>query len=123
MGKTEKTSLNAAADKLRDAGLIVIKIGSALLFDQAGGQPDRRWMEALAEDVAQLVAQGKRVVLVSSGSIAIGRQILALPAGRIRLEENRLLRLSDRFSWPGPDSSAGQTEYRGRTDFAGPGRY
>ena len=89
MGKTEKTSLSAAAGKLRDAGLIVIKIGSALLFDQAGGQPDRAWMEGLAADVAQLVAQGKRVVLVSSGSIAIGRQILALPGGRIRLEEKQ----------------------------------
>lgn len=85
---TAKTN-PAAAAKMQAAQRVVIKIGSALLFDSKAGRPNRSWMEALAADVADLRRSGKQVVLVSSGSIAIGRRILNLPKGRIRLEEKQ----------------------------------
>lgn len=67
---------------------IVVKIGSALLTDRKTGTLKTQWLESLVEDVAGLVAQGKDVVLVSSGSIALGRHKLGLPTARsLALEE------------------------------------
>lgn len=74
---------------LDTAKRIVIKVGSALLYDPETRQANHSWMQGLAQDIAQLTANGKQVVLVSSGSIALGRTILGLPAGRIALEEKQ----------------------------------
>ncbi|MCP5367620.1 MAG: glutamate 5-kinase [Hyphomicrobiales bacterium] len=68
---------------------IVVKIGSALLVDQERGTVHRRWLEGLAEDLAGLYAQGKEVVIVSSGAIAVGRRYLRFADGVLRLEEKQ----------------------------------
>ena len=68
---------------------IVVKIGSALLVDRDTGTLRRAWLESLAEDVAQLRAQGTDVVIVSSGSIALGRRVLGLPASELALEQSQ----------------------------------
>ena len=78
-----------AAQQLQDAKRIVIKIGSALLYDESDGGAKQDWMQALADDVAWLAQMGKEVVLVSSGSIALGRHILGLGKGRIKLAEKQ----------------------------------
>lgn len=69
---------------------IVIKIGSALLVDQKDGLR-RVWMESLLNDVAGLVNDGKEVLLVSSGAIALGRRELdsELGAGQLQLRESQ----------------------------------
>ena len=46
-------------------------------------------MQELGADVARLRAEGTDVVLISSGSIALGRQHLQLPAGAIKLPEKQ----------------------------------
>lgn len=66
---------------------IVVKIGSALLVDAAGLRSD--WLTGLAQDVADLKARGADVILVSSGSIALGRRVLDLPAGALPLEQSQ----------------------------------
>ena len=71
---------------LKDARRIVVKIGSALLVDRARGLK-LDWLKGLAEDVAWLKGLGKDVVLVSSGSIALGRGVLGLPASELALEQ------------------------------------
>ena len=43
----------------------------------------------MADDVASLRAAGKDVVIVSSGSIALGRHIIGLPAGPLELEQSQ----------------------------------
>lgn len=68
---------------------VVIKVGSALLVDAASGQLNRTWLETLAQDVAALREQGREVLLVSSGAIALGRRSLGLSPGRLRLEESQ----------------------------------
>lgn len=68
---------------------IVVKIGSALLTDRATGTLKREWLASLVADVAGLVRQGKEVVLVSSGSIALGRHKLGLPKGPLALEQSQ----------------------------------
>ena len=61
---------------LNNARRIVVKIGSSLLVE--GGEIRREWLTGLADDVAMLRGQGLDVVLVSSGSIALGRGVLGL---------------------------------------------
>jgi glutamate 5-kinase len=67
---------------------LVVKIGSALLVDRATGLRDE-WLTALAEDVAAARARGTAVILVSSGSIALGRRVLGLPDGALPLEQSQ----------------------------------
>ena len=68
---------------------IVIKIGSSLLVDDEHGTIHRKWLAALAEDVAQMRARGQEVLIVSSGAIAVGRRHLKLSDGNLRLEEKQ----------------------------------
>ena len=70
---------------LSAAKRVVVKIGSALLVDAAGLRRD--WLSSLAEDVAALKSCGQDVVLVSSGSIALGRGALGLGEGVLALEQ------------------------------------
>jgi glutamate 5-kinase len=74
---------------LKDARRLVVKIGSALLVDRASGSLRADWLSSLAEDVARLRKRGCQVILVSSGSIALGRVILRLPAGPLPLEQSQ----------------------------------
>ena len=76
-------------DLIKSTRLVVIKIGSALIVDPATGKARADWMCDLAADVASLRAAGTQVVLISSGSIALGRQHLSLPAGAIKLPEKQ----------------------------------
>ena len=68
---------------------IVVKIGSSLLVDAAGGALKAAWLGALADDIAALRAGGKEVVVVSSGAIALGRNALKLPKGALKLEDSQ----------------------------------
>ncbi|XSG81836.1 MAG: glutamate 5-kinase [Methyloligella sp. ZOD6] len=73
----------------RDAKRIVVKIGSSLLVDGATGQLKADWLGSLLDDVRSLRAAGKEVILVSSGSIGLGRHALGLPKGPLKLEESQ----------------------------------
>src|SRR5262249_54136978 len=64
-------------------------IGSALLVDQDSGGIRRKWLDALADDVAALKERGAEVILVSSGAIAVGRRHLGLETGMLKLEEKQ----------------------------------
>jgi glutamate 5-kinase len=85
-GKTPNTP---TPNPLQRARRVVIKVGSALLVDAASGRLNRAWLETLVADVVRLHRQGKEVVLVSSGAIALGRRHLGLPKGPLRLEESQ----------------------------------
>lgn len=74
---------------LTDAKRIVIKIGSALLVDRATGRLREDWLASLAQDVVWLKQAGADVVLVSSGSIALGRGVLGLRLGTLALEQSQ----------------------------------
>ena len=76
------------APDIRAAKRLVVKIGSALLVDQATGLK-LDWLRGLAMDVAEARARGVDVVLVSSGSIALGRKVLGLADGPLALEQSQ----------------------------------
>ena len=68
---------------------IVVKVGSSLLVDQTAGLLKQEWLEALVDDLAELHRRGADVLAVSSGSIALGRTVLKLPKGPLRLEDSQ----------------------------------
>lgn len=80
---------SAAIPTLTGARRIVIKIGSALLVDSQSGELRENWIAGLASDVADARARGTEVILVSSGSIALGRGLLGLPASTLALEQSQ----------------------------------
>ena len=74
---------------LTGARRIVVKIGSALLVEAATGDLRAEWLKSLAADVARLRQRGADVILVSSGSIALGRGVLGLRMGPLALEQSQ----------------------------------
>ena len=70
-----------------DVQTIVIKIGSAILVDGQTHALREDWLEALAEDLSAL--SDKRIVLVSSGAIALGRQRLDLYGKSLSLPQKQ----------------------------------
>lgn len=64
---------------VESAQLIVVKIGSVLLVDPDRGVR-RDWLSTLAADVASLRTAAKSVVIVTSGSIALGRKTMGISA-------------------------------------------
>jgi glutamate 5-kinase len=76
-------------ERLANARRLVIKIGSALFIDQQTGAMNRAWLEGVCKDVADLRAEGKEVVIVSSGAVALGIRELKLDPRRARLEDSQ----------------------------------
>lgn len=84
-----KSAHSSSSSPLARARRVVVKVGSALLVDATSGRLNRAWLETLVEDVVRLRRQGREVILVSSGAIALGRRHLGLPKGPLRLEESQ----------------------------------
>ena len=83
------SSATKARPEWSAAKRVVIKIGSALLVDRTTGRLRATWLNSLADDVAALAAEGRDVILVSSGAIALGRHALGLPKGPLELEQSQ----------------------------------
>ena len=71
------------------ARLLVIKFGSALIVDPDEAVPRARWLNSVCADIAAARARGTRVIVVSSGAIALARHALGLNQARLRLEEKQ----------------------------------
>ncbi|HUB95715.1 MAG TPA: glutamate 5-kinase [Stellaceae bacterium] len=74
---------------LQSARRLIVKIGSALLVDDASGDLRSAWLGALVEDIAACRARGQDVLIVSSGAVALGRHQLGLKGANLRLEEKQ----------------------------------
>jgi glutamate 5-kinase len=78
-----------ARPHLKNFRRIVVKVGSSLLIDSEAGEVRASWLAALAADLAKLHGEGRELLIVSSGSIALGRSRLKLPRGTLKLEESQ----------------------------------
>lgn len=78
-----------AVSGLDRARRIVVKVGSALVAGGAGDAADRTWMQAFAGDAARLRARGQQVLIVSSGSVALGRRRLGLGRRALTIAEKQ----------------------------------
>ncbi len=77
-------SIRTAAQAVAAARTLVVKLGSALVT----GEGVAARLAGIAEDLAHLRAEGRRVVVVSSGAVALGRRRLGLKRGG-RLDEKQ----------------------------------
>ncbi len=84
----KNSSLATAAATLKGARRIVVKIGSSLVVDPSTRAPNAVWLAGLAQDLADLRASGREVIVVSSGAVALGRGRLGL-ARNVRLDEKQ----------------------------------
>jgi glutamate 5-kinase len=75
--------------RLEDFRRIVVKVGSSLLVDSQAGRLKESWLASLVADLSALHGEKRDVLVVSSGSIALGRAVLKLPAGPLKLEESQ----------------------------------
>jgi glutamate 5-kinase len=74
---------------LKDFRRIVVKVGSSLLVDSAAGRLKHDWLTSLAADIGALHKENRDLLVVSSGAIALGRAVLKLPAGTLKLEDSQ----------------------------------
>jgi glutamate 5-kinase len=75
--------------RLTEFRRIVVKVGSSLLVDSAAGRVKQDWLASLAADIAKLHGDGRDVLVVSSGAIALGRSVLKLGDGPLKLEDSQ----------------------------------
>ncbi len=69
----------ASLSDLSSAKRPVIKVGSSLLVER--GAPRIAWLYSLAQDIAALRSEGREVIVVSSGAIALGAAKLGMAKG------------------------------------------
>jgi glutamate 5-kinase len=81
--------MSSPAPKLATFRRIVVKVGSSLLVDAEAGRLREAWLGALAEDLLDLHRDKRDLLVVSSGAIALGRSLLKLPAGTLKLEDSQ----------------------------------
>lgn len=81
--------MSAKTPHLSDFRRIVVKVGSSLLVDAAAGKLKEAWLVSLAADIAKLHSEGRDIIVVSSGAIALGRSVLRLPKGPLKLEDSQ----------------------------------
>ncbi len=70
--------MDKAAGQLAHARRLVIKAGSSLLTGAGNEGVRASWLASLTADLAALRAQGKEIIIVSSGAVALGRNRLGL---------------------------------------------
>lgn len=70
--------MESIRELLKDKKRIVIKIGSSSLTHEATGNLNLAKMEKLVRVLTDIRNQGKEVVLVSSGAIAVGRKTIGI---------------------------------------------
>src|SRR5258705_7015492 len=87
--KPHRSTASMARPNLKKFRRIVVKVGSSLLIDSDAGELRASWLAALAADLAKLHGEGRELLIVSSGSIALGRSRLKLPRGPLKLEESQ----------------------------------
>ena len=74
---------------LTDFRRIVVKVGSSLLIDAEAGAVKQEWLASLVDDLAGLHRDGRDLLVVSSGAIALGRSVLKLAPGPLKLDDSQ----------------------------------
>jgi glutamate 5-kinase len=74
---------------LDDFRRIIVKVGSSLLVDSDAGVIRESWLASLAADLAALRGDTRDILVVSSGAIVLGRAVLKLAGGPLKLEDSQ----------------------------------
>ena len=73
---------------IEDSKVIVIKIGSSLLIDN-NNKIRRRWLSEFAKDIRELIEKNKKIIIVSSGAIAMGCKKLNLSKKKLKIDKSQ----------------------------------
>ena len=73
---------------LEESKIIVIKIGSSLLID-GNKKIRKKWLSEFSKDIQELLKQNKKIVIVSSGAIAMGCKKLNLSKKNLKLDKSQ----------------------------------
>jgi glutamate 5-kinase len=75
---------------LKNSKIIVIKIGSSLLIDE-NKIIRKKWLTEFAKDIQILIKQNKKIIIVSSGAIAMGCKRLGLSKKNLKLDKSQAI--------------------------------
>ena len=73
---------------LKNSKVIVIKIGSSLLFNKKY-IIRKKWLFSFAKDIKKLKLQNKRIIIVSSGAIALGCKKMNYSKKKLKLDKSQ----------------------------------
>ena len=71
--------------QINKAKKIVIKLGSSTIVDSKG-KFKKKWLLSLIQDIKELRKNNQEIVIVSSGSIALGQSYLKIKNKKVKLE-------------------------------------
>ncbi len=75
---------------LNNSKIIVIKIGSSLLVDD-NKKIRKKWLNSFAEDIKKLKSKNKKIVIVSSGAIALGCKKMNYNKANLKLDKSQAI--------------------------------
>ena len=75
---------------LRNSKIIVIKIGSSLLVDQKR-KVRKKWLTSFAKDIKKLKTKNKKIIIVSSGAIALGCKKMNYNKFNLRVDKSQAI--------------------------------
>tara|TARA_S200000501_G_scaffold259870_1_gene243732 strand:+ start:1142 stop:2248 length:1107 start_codon:yes stop_codon:yes gene_type:complete len=75
---------------LNNSKIIVIKIGSSLLVDE-NQKIRKNWLLSFAKDIQTLKKKNKKIVIVSSGAIALGCKKMSFDKKNIKLDKSQAI--------------------------------
>ena len=73
---------------LRNSKIIVLKIGSSLLVDK-NRNIRKKWLSSFAKDVKKLRSKNKKIIIVSSGAIALGCKKMNYNKKNLKLDKSQ----------------------------------
>jgi len=75
---------------LKNSKVIVIKIGSSLLVDEKKNIR-KKWLSSFAKDILKLKSKNKKIVIVSSGAIALGCKKMNYNKTGLKLDKSQAI--------------------------------
>ena len=75
---------------LKNSKTIVIKIGSSLLIDDKM-VIRQKWLSEFTKDIKNLIKQNKKIIIVSSGAIALGCKKLNLNKKNLKIDKSQAI--------------------------------
>ena len=74
---------------LKNSRIIVIKIGSSLLVDNK--KIRKKWLSSFAKDINELKSENKKIIIVSSGAIALGCKKMNYNKSNLKLDKSQAI--------------------------------
>ena len=75
---------------LKNSKVVVIKIGSSLLVDDTK-KIRKKWLSSFAKDIKKLKSKNKKIIIVSSGAIALGCKKMNYKKPNLKLDKSQAI--------------------------------